>query len=123
MSTPATRAPVDEIAPAGPLLEAPADTRPAHERDLRPKVHSTRASRGWVAILPGLVVVAVGLVFILQNLGDARVRFFTASGTIPLAVSLLAAFALGALAVLLLGSIRILQLRKVIHRSAPGSAH
>jgi uncharacterized integral membrane protein len=121
MTTSAARPPMDVLAPAEPLVDAPTDAMPAQDPPLRTMVPSTRASRGWVAILPGLVVLMVGLVFILQNLEDAQVRFFTASGSIPLAVSLLAAFALGAVAVLLLGSIRILQLRKIIHRSAQPS--
>jgi uncharacterized integral membrane protein len=108
---------MDVVAPAEPLVGPSADATSDEGKQVRPSVPSTRASRGWVGILPGLVVVTLGIVFILQNLPDARVRFFTASGTIPLAVSLLAAFAFGAVAVLLLGSIRILQLRKIIHRS------
>jgi uncharacterized integral membrane protein len=114
MSTPAARHPLDEVAPGEPVV---ADANPGQGHDERARVPSTRASRSWVAILPALAVATVALIFILQNMRDARVSFFTASGTIPLAVGLLAAFALGAVSVLLLGSIRILQLRKVIHRS------
>jgi uncharacterized integral membrane protein len=69
-----------------------------------------------MGVLPALVVLAVGLVFVLQNLQHTRVSFFTASGTVPLAVALFAAFALGATVVLLLGSVRIVQLRKALHR-------
>jgi uncharacterized integral membrane protein len=81
-------------------------------------IPSTRAGRAWVHILPALAVVTVGLVFILQNLHHANVHFLTVSGSVPVAVALLAAFALGALSVLLLGSIRILQLRRIIRRGA-----
>jgi putative membrane protein len=77
-------------------------------------IPSTRAGRAWVRILPALGVAAVGLVFILQNLHHAKVNFLTVSRSVPVAVALLAAFALGATSVLLLGSIRILQLRKII---------
>ncbi|MGE0727327.1 MAG: lipopolysaccharide assembly LapA domain-containing protein [Acidimicrobiia bacterium] len=78
------------------------------------RVPATRASRAWVSVLPSMAVLAVGLVFVLQNTHRARISFFTASGTIPLAVALFASFALGAVTVLLLGSIRILQLRKAV---------
>ncbi len=65
-------------------------------------------------VLPGLILFAITLTFALQNLRTARVTFFTASGTLPLALALLAAAALGALVVLALGSVRIMQLRKLV---------
>lgn len=81
-------------------------------------VVATRAGRAWVRVLPALVVLAVILVFIFQNSQSAKVSFVTASGRLPLAVALLGAAALGALFVLALGSIRILQLRRMVHRSS-----
>ena len=84
---------------------------------------STRASRAWVKVLPALLVLGVILVFIFQNSQSAKVSFVTASGRLPLAVALLAAAALGGLFVLALGSIRILQLRGIIHRSRRSEAH
>jgi uncharacterized integral membrane protein len=79
-------------------------------------VTSTRASRTWVKLSPALLVLALILVFVFQNSRTAKVSFATASGRIPLALALLAAAALGALFVFTLGSIRILQLRRTIHR-------
>lgn len=81
-------------------------------------VVATRAGRAWVKVLPALLVLAVILVFIFQNSQSAKVSFVTASGRLPLAVALLGAAALGALFVLALGSIRILQLRRLVHRSS-----
>jgi uncharacterized integral membrane protein len=75
---------------------------------------STRASRAWVKVLPAIMLLVIMLVFVLQNLHRAKVSFLGLSGTLPLAVSLLAAAALGGLFVLALGSVRILQLRRVI---------
>jgi uncharacterized integral membrane protein len=80
-------------------------------------VGSTRASRAWIKVLPLLVVLAVFLMFVLQNSRSTKISFATASGRLPVAVALLASAALGALLVLAVGSIRILQLRKVIRRS------
>jgi uncharacterized integral membrane protein len=82
----------------------------------REGIPSTRAGRIWMRVLPSLVILAIVLVFVVQNRQDARISFFTASGRLPLAVALLGAFALGAAAVLLVGSIRILQLRKLMQR-------
>lgn len=107
---------VEPTAPgaAPPVVEQAAPDGVAADMG-RPAIRSTRAGRAWLAILPGMVALAVGLVFVFQNTQRARVSFFTASGDVPLAVALFAAFALGAVVVLLLGSIRILQLRKTIH--------
>jgi len=77
----------------------------------------TRASRAWVRVLPSVVVLAIILVFVFQNLPDVKVRFLSLSGTLPLALALLIAAALGGLFVLALGSIRILQLRKAVRRT------
>ncbi len=84
-----------------------------------PRVASTRASRMWVRTLPAIVVLAVILIFVFQNLQHARVHFLSFSGSLPIALALLAAAALGALAVLALGSVRILQLRKAVRSGRP----
>lgn len=81
-------------------------------------IPSTRVGRTWVRVLPALVLLAATLVFVLQNLRSAKVSFFTASGRFPLGLALLAAAALGALVVLALGSVRIVQLRHLVHRAS-----
>src|SRR5438105_26342 len=105
--------PVDLVAPGEPpsatLYQDPNTTSP---------MRSPGAGWIWVRVLPALVLLTVGLVFILQNLHHAQVSFLNLSGSIPVAVALLAAFALGALSVLLLGSIRMLQLRNACYRGA-----
>jgi uncharacterized integral membrane protein len=83
-------------------------------------IPSTRASRAWVRVLPALIVLAVTLVFVFQNSRHVKVSFFNASGTVPLSVALLGAAALGALLVLALGSVRILQLRRRVQRRGQG---
>jgi uncharacterized integral membrane protein len=80
-------------------------------------IPSTRASRSWTRVLPVLILLAAILVFVLQNLRSSKVRFVSLSGTLPLGVALLAAVALGALLVLALGSVRILQLRKLVRHN------
>jgi uncharacterized integral membrane protein len=80
-------------------------------------IPSTRASRTWTRVLPVLVLFAAILLFVLQNLRSSKVSFVSLSGTLPLGVALLAAVALGALLVLALGSVRILQLRKLVRRN------
>ena len=62
-------------------------------------IPTTRAARTWMRVLPALILLAVTLVFVFQNLRSTKVSFFTASGRLPLALALLAA-ALGAVVVL-----------------------
>lgn len=68
----------------------------------------------WVRTLPAILVLALILVFVFQNLQHAKVHFLSFSGSPPIALALLGAVALGALAMLALGSVRILQLRKAL---------
>ncbi len=76
----------------------------------------TRFSAAW-AVAVVAVVVGVGLVdFIAQNTRDVRVNFFTASGTMPIAVALLAAALAGALVVVAIGVGRVTQLRLGLRR-------
>ncbi len=82
-------------------------------------IASTRASRLWLRILPSLVILAIILVFVVQNHDDVRIRFITLSVTWPLSIALLASAALGAVLVLAIGSVRILQLRRQIHHRVP----
>jgi uncharacterized integral membrane protein len=81
---------------------------------------STRTSRAWIGLLPVLVVSVVILVFVFQNPKNVKVSLFTLSGTLPLSVALLGAVILGALMALALGSVRILQLRRQVHRKKRG---
>ena len=83
---------------------------------------STRASRAWTKVLPAIILLVIILVFVFQNLHHAKVSFLGFSGSLPLALSLLAAAALGGLFVLALGSVRILQLRRVIRHDRRATA-
>ena len=85
------------------------------------EILSTRTSRAWIRVLPAMVVLAVILVFVFQNPKDVKVSLFTLSGTLPLSVALLGAVILGALMALALGSVRILQLRRQVHRKTERS--
>jgi len=63
------------------------------------------------------------LLFVFENLGSTKITFVTFSGTVPLALALFVAAALGGLLVLAVGSIRIAQLRKVIRGyKSPGTS-
>lgn len=80
------------------------------------KVERTRISVLWTAVAVGMVVLAATLLFIAQNSASVRVHFLTAHGELPLGVALLFATLLGAILVLAIGSVRMLQLRRVAQR-------
>ena len=82
-----------------------------------PGERQTRLSGAWTALVIGIVILIVILVFILQNLQSAEVHFLFFQGNLPLAVALLFAMVLGAVVVLAFGAGRILQLRLVARRA------
>jgi uncharacterized integral membrane protein len=94
--------------PAG-AQPAPADT--GHAAPAR-RMAPTRASGFWGAVVGGLLVLVVLIVFILQNQSSVRVSFFTAHGHLPLGVALLLAAVVGGLVVVFAGTARILELRR-----------
>ncbi|MEV5715764.1 lipopolysaccharide assembly protein LapA domain-containing protein [Amycolatopsis mediterranei] len=100
----------EEVTPVRPAPAKPASAKPAG------KARPTRISGTWVAVIAGLVVLVVLLVFILQNLDPATVHFFGAEGSLPLAIAMLFSAIGGAVLVALIGGARILQLRKQARR-------
>jgi lipopolysaccharide assembly protein A len=90
------------VTPAGPVL---AQTRPPGGTG------RTRVSGVRTAVIGGVVVLALLLVFILENTRPVKVSYFGARGTIPLGVALLLAVVGGVLLSGALGSLRIWQLR------------
>jgi uncharacterized integral membrane protein len=116
MGTRTDRSSVAERTPPSVAEEEPTGTSD-QGADAAP-IPSTRAGRTWIRVLPALVLLAVTVVFVLQNLRSAKVSFITASGRLPLGLALLLAAALGALVVLALGSVRIIQLRHLVHRTS-----
>jgi uncharacterized integral membrane protein len=106
----------EEVTPVRPAPAKPAtSTEPASAKPAG-KARPTRISGTWVAVIAGLVVLVVLLVFILQNLDPATVHFFGAEGSLPLAIAMLFSAIGGAVLVALIGGARILQLRKQARR-------
>ena len=106
----------DTTGPAEP--DSSDDSPPsADEPEARPgaldsRPPPARLTRGyWAAVVIGLVLLTVLLVFILENGQTARVTFFGVHGHLPQGVALLLAAIVGAAFVLLTGVARILQLR------------
>jgi uncharacterized integral membrane protein len=70
----------------------------------------------WVALVLGLLVLILLLVFILQNNIPADFRYLGWSFSLPLGVAMLFAAIAGALVMALVGSVRLLTLGRRVRR-------
>jgi uncharacterized integral membrane protein len=82
----------------------------------RVTVARTRIGGIWVAVIIAAWVLVFLLIFVLQNPDRVSVFFLGAAGTLPLGVAMLFAAIAGAFVVALIGSARILQLRRTARR-------
>jgi len=98
-----------------PGAQAPGAQAPGAQRPL--PVHRTRISGLWVAIGCFCVLLLFALLFILQNGRSVDITYFGAHGHLPLGVALLLAALCGGLLVALVGTARILQLRRQHRKS------
>lgn len=76
----------------------------------------TRASAAWLGACLAAVVLAVLVVFMLQNTGSVEVSFLWMDGNAPLAIVLLIAGVGASLLTMMVGAARITQLRRRIRR-------
>src|SRR5947209_4596938 len=90
---------------------APADV---HESARLPR---TRVGTAWVLACVAAVALLALIVLIGQNLHPVEVSFLVWQGQFPLVVVVLAAAFIGAVLTLILGSTRIVQLRRTALRS------
>ena len=106
-------------APANSTATSPTDdtAKPASagedslDPSRKPPFTHTRASGYWAAVVVGLLLLVVLLIFILENGQRAKVSFFGAHTHLPQGVALLLAAVIGGLFVVIVGAARILQLR------------
>ena len=103
--TTGTRPPPSANGSAPSAPRAPASGR------MRTKISGMRT-----ALIAGTAVLAVVLIFIIQNANAVSISFLGAHLHLPLAVALLFAAIAGALVMAAAGTARITQLRRVIRR-------
>ncbi len=103
------RAAEDNGSDDSPAAPAEAETGPGTLEAPPPAPRLTGSY--WAAVVVGLVVLLILLVFILENGQTARVAFFGVHGHLPQGVALLLAAVIGAAFVVLAGAARVLQLR------------
>jgi uncharacterized integral membrane protein len=85
----------------------------------RERIERTRLSGTYKSLIAGTLVLVLLLVFILENTKRVKVTYFGVSGHLALGVALLFAAVAGALIVGIVGSARIIQLRKRAKRTRP----
>jgi uncharacterized integral membrane protein len=80
-------------------------------------VRRTKTSAIWVGLIAAAVVLVALLIFIGQNSTSVTVHYLGAEG-VPLAVALLLSAVAGLLIAAIPGTVRILQLRRAVKKSA-----
>jgi lipopolysaccharide assembly protein A len=98
-------------APPTPLPSAPAVAQAPQRSPGHSRISSMRTG-----LIVGFVVLAVVLIFIIQNAHSVDISFLGAHLHLSLAVALLLAVIAGAVAMAAAGTARITQLRRIIRR-------
>ena len=84
----------------------------------KPSVKGSLAGGTWVALIAGMLLLILLLVFIVQNQQKVELSLFAWNVTIPAGVGFLSAAILGALIMALVGGVRMLELRRQVRRAA-----
>ncbi|MGN6869987.1 MAG: LapA family protein [Solirubrobacteraceae bacterium] len=99
-----------------PEAEPTTGTREAAAPDRRGQIPKTRTARAHNALIAGAIVLILLLVFIIENTASVKISYFGAGFHLPLGVALLLAAIGGALLVGIVGTARIMQLRRSVRR-------
>lgn len=97
----------------GAVAARTSTVRPDHGNPPR-----TRAGATWVGICVGALVLVALIVFMLQNTQQVLVSFLGAQGSVPLALALLIAGVGVGIVALVVGTVRIGQLRRRLTRGS-----
>ncbi|WP_395309511.1 lipopolysaccharide assembly protein LapA domain-containing protein [Mycobacterium sp. AMU20-3851] len=103
------------LEPLGPTDPVPPVTGPANLEPKKP-VKFTRAAALWSALVIGLLILIVLLIFIAQNTASAQFAFLGWHWSLPLGVAILGAAVCGGLLTVAVGAMRMLQLRRAAKR-------
>lgn len=89
---------------------------PAAATHGRKEIGRSRVGNTWVALIVAALLGIVLLIFILQNSENADVEMLFWNFSLPLGVTILLSVIAGALVMALVGGVRIVQLRRAVHR-------
>lgn len=109
-----TAAPPQQSAPPAspPSVSPPVESRPPDKDPLR----ASRTSGAWLGLIGTIVLIILLVVFVVQNTETTSITFLGWAGNAPLAVALLVAAAVGMAIAALVGSLRIIQLRRRVRQ-------
>ena len=118
----------DATAPPAPVDADRNDATPTHEdtpvgrepEQPTPEdpLRGSRTSGAWIGLAVVAILLVLLIIFIAQNTQKVQVAFLGWEGQTPLAVALLAAVVTGLVVAAIAGSLRIMQLRRRVKRSA-----
>jgi uncharacterized integral membrane protein len=94
--------------------------RPAPGFNEKGHVRATKVSGVWIGLITTALFVILLIIFIAQNSRRVTIHFFGWQGQFSLALAILLAAVVGVLLVAIPGSLRILQLRRALHKNVPG---
>jgi uncharacterized integral membrane protein len=103
----------DAAAPAAPEAPPAGPSDPVSALATQ-RVRGTRTGRVWVGVCAAALITVGLIIFMVQNTGTVQVTFLGLTGSTSLALMLLIAAVGGILLTLVLGSARILQLRRAV---------
>jgi len=106
-------APSADLLPPAPSAEQVVEP-PARREHTR--VPWTRTSAVWFGVWAGVAGLILLIIFVAQNTANVQINFLWLHGQIPLALSLLIAGVCGAAVAMAVGAVRIIQLRRLVHR-------
>jgi uncharacterized integral membrane protein len=102
------------------LTPSPVDDPPVKTKPVIPPNEAskfTRAGALWSALAIGFLLLVLLLVFIIQNGDTTTVHLFGWAGQLPVGIALLLAAVAGGLLTFLVGSARIIQLRRAAKKN------
>ena len=88
------------------------------ERTPEDPLRGSRTSGAWIGLAVVAILLVLLIIFIAQNTQKVQVAFLGWDGQTPLAVAILASVVTGLVVAAIAGSLRILQLRRRVKRSA-----
>jgi lipopolysaccharide assembly protein A len=109
---------VGAVPPAAPVSTQPRAA--AHAAPRRRKMNS-RISGAYTALIVGIVILVLVLIFVIQNAHPVGISFLGAHLHLSLAVALLLAAVAGAVVMAAAGTARITQLRQIMRRDRRAS--
>ncbi|WP_280419748.1 LapA family protein [Nocardia carnea] len=108
--------------PGGPATEplggkpAPTVRKGTGKPGRRKAAGSSRVGNAWIALIIAAILGIILLIFIIQNSESADVEMLFWNFSLPLGVTILLSVIAGALVMALVGGVRIMQLRRAVHK-------